>query len=153
MVLVSMGKKAPRKTRKYAGFSPIFKQMMATGIQATGGIGRTSSRMNPKVFLILFTIPIAMPTIIPAQVAMENPTSILKRLVLTSGQRFPSLCVSISANATEIGPGMGLALLLVAGVIFVLARFGWVWGVAAIASPIVVGLLVRAVTAVAGKKK
>jgi len=51
------------------------------------------------------------------------------------------------------GPEWGLALLLVAGVIFVLARFGWVWGVAAIASPIVVGLLVRAVTAVAGKKK
>ena len=61
MVLISSGKKMPRKMMNWFCRSPMPNHRMASGIQAIGGIGRSISNTGSNRFCAVFDQPISSP--------------------------------------------------------------------------------------------
>lgn len=89
MLFISTGKKAPRKTRKIAGLSAMPNQMIASGIQDTGGIGRSIWSVGSSVFSNRRDQPMATPARIPSRLASAKPPKTRKALASASRSQCP----------------------------------------------------------------
>ncbi len=84
MVLSRIGKNAPRNTRKIAGLLAMPNQTMASGIQDTGGIGRSTCSVGSITISIARDQPIAIPSVTARAPAMAKPASTRARLAAVS---------------------------------------------------------------------
>jgi len=73
MVFIRTGKNAPRNTRKIAGLLAMPNQMMASGIQETGGMGRNICNVGSRVFSKTRDQPMATPAKMPNALARAKP--------------------------------------------------------------------------------
>ena len=76
-VFNTMGVNVPIKTMTTLGTSPMPSSMIISGIQAMGGIGRSTSNSVPKIALNVLFQPIRIPKGIPMPQEMSSASSTL----------------------------------------------------------------------------
>ena len=104
-VFVNIGKNEPRKIINTFEDSPRPSQIMASGIQARGGIGR-SILIGVRSTLPSFPYhPERMPMVIPATAPSEKPMITRKRLIPMCSSRRVRGTFLIAASITLRGPG------------------------------------------------
>ena len=96
-------------TMRILGNSPIPNQIVMSGIQARGGIGRITSNITPMVALKYRFHPISTPKIIPKK--QDRPTAIptrrrLSRICVPSGI-LPSGLAKSLLNRSHVAAGPG----------------------------------------------
>ncbi len=89
IVLIRIGKKVARNTRKIAGLLATPNQTIASGIQETGGTGRSSWMVGSIVRSIRRDQPIAMPRMVADTAAMPKPANTRKALAVASRYQWP----------------------------------------------------------------
>src|SRR6202048_3671608 len=103
--LMMIGKKAPMKVRKVMVASLVGQNRMESGSQASGGIGRSSSRTGKVVSLSFAEIPIASPSATARMAATAKPANTRCALPAQLSQYVGSETSRGSPAATSPGPG------------------------------------------------
>src|SRR3984893_11664176 len=103
--LMMIGKKAPMKVRKVMVASLVGQNRMESGSQASGGIGRSSSRTGKVVSLSFAEIPIASPSATARMAATAKPANTRCALPAQLSQYAGSETSRGSPAATSPGPG------------------------------------------------
>src|SRR4029078_3074477 len=105
MVFRSTIQNAPRKTMKTTLSSRVGQKMMATGIYATGGIGRSISTTGKIVSSAVRFIAKAQPSGTPVLRAARKPMDARRRLKPHACQYISELKIFADARITSDGGG------------------------------------------------
>ena len=86
---MTAGTKAETQIRKILALSPRPSHRMASGIQASGGIGRSIEKTGPISASARRLAPISRPTGMPVAMATTKPISTRRRLCSTCCSSVP----------------------------------------------------------------
>ena len=105
---------AAKNRRKIFDALPMPSQIIDSGINASGGIGRMNSTMGSKNPRMIFDKPMAKPMGMPSRQPKKNPTSRRYRLMPRCSHsvkpRKPSVATVMNCPSTSVGGGMNIGL-------------------------------------------